>query len=39
MRVQFDGDTFSFETLRTAGFAAHGGADPGEDTSGTFLAS
>jgi pimeloyl-ACP methyl ester carboxylesterase len=30
MRFLFDDETFSFETLRTAGFAAYGGADLGE---------
>ncbi len=30
MKFLFDDDAFSFETLRTAGFAAYGGADLGE---------
>jgi pimeloyl-ACP methyl ester carboxylesterase len=30
MRFLFDDDAFSFETLRTAGFALYGGADLGE---------
>jgi pimeloyl-ACP methyl ester carboxylesterase len=30
MKFLFDDETFSFETLRTAGFAAYGGADLGE---------
>jgi pimeloyl-ACP methyl ester carboxylesterase len=30
MNFLFDDETFSFETLRTAGFAAYGGADVGE---------
>ncbi len=30
MRFLFDDESFSFETLRTAGFAAYGGADLGE---------
>ncbi len=30
MKFLFDDDTFSFETLRTAGFALYGGADLGE---------
>ena len=30
MKFLFDDESFSFETLRTAGFAAYGGADLGE---------
>ena len=30
MKFLFDNESFSFETLRTAGFAAYGGADLGE---------
>jgi len=30
MKFLFDDETFSFETLRTAGFALYGGADLGE---------
>src|SRR6266576_5371091 len=30
VKFLFDNETFSFETLRTAGFAAYGGADLGE---------
>src|SRR6267143_4437775 len=30
MKFLFDADSFSFETLRTTGFAAYGGADLGE---------
>jgi hypothetical protein len=30
MNFVFDNESFSFETLRTAGFAAYGGADLGE---------
>ena len=30
MRFLFDDDSFSFETLRTAGFALYGGADLGD---------
>ena len=30
MKFLFDDEAFSFETLRTAGFAAYGGADLGE---------
>lgn len=32
MKFLFDDDTFSFETLRTAGFANYFGADLGEVT-------
>jgi hypothetical protein len=30
MKFLFDNESFSFEALRTAGFAAYGGADLGE---------
>ncbi|WP_178113012.1 hypothetical protein [Acerihabitans arboris] len=30
MKFIFENESFSFETLRTAGFANHGGADLGE---------
>ena len=30
MKFLFDDESFSFETLRTTGFAAYGGADLGE---------
>jgi hypothetical protein len=30
MKFLFDNESFSFETLRTAGFAAYGGADLGQ---------
>jgi hypothetical protein len=30
MKFLFDDEAFSFETLRTTGFAAYGGADLGE---------
>ena len=30
MKFLFDDESFSFEALRTAGFAAYGGADLGE---------
>jgi hypothetical protein len=30
MKFLFDGESFSFEALRTTGFAAYGGADLGE---------
>jgi hypothetical protein len=30
VKFLFDNESFSFETLRTAGFAAYGGADLGE---------
>jgi hypothetical protein len=30
VKFLFDDESFSFETLRTAGFAAYGGADLGE---------
>ena len=36
MKFLFDDDAFSFETLRTTGFAAYGGADLGEVRNPTF---